>query len=80
MKCLIEVLQICSQHQNLQYRYLLSVKGVLTNSTQRISSDVSEVFVLSALEMLAAPQAPIWLPVVCERCLNKTTHSKYQVM
>ena len=37
--------------------------------------DVSEVFDWSALEMLSAPESPIWLTVVCERCLNKNnTH------
>ena len=56
------------------------VKGVLKNNTQQISSDVREVFDWSALEMLSAPESPIRLSVVCERCFNKLTHSEYQVI
>ena len=41
------------------------------NNTPEISSEVSEVFDWSALEMLSAPESPIRLPVVCERCLAK---------
>ena len=41
------------------------------NVTPEISSDVSEVFDWSALEMLATPEFPIWLPVVRETCLAK---------
>ena len=38
--------------------------------------DVSEVFDWSALEMLSAPESPILLPVVCERCLHKNNTPK----
>ena len=41
------------------------------NVTPEISSDLSEVFDRSALAMLATPEFPIRLPVVCERCLAK---------
>ena len=41
------------------------------NGTPEISSDLSEVFDWSALEILSAPEYPIRLPVVCERCLAK---------
>ena len=46
------------------------------NNTQRISSDVSEVFDWSALEMLSTPESPIWLSFVCERCFNTINNTQ----
>ena len=50
------------------------------SNAQGITSDVREVFEWSAPEILAAPESPIVLPGVCERCVIKTTHGQYQVM
>ena len=71
-QCWIEVLSKYSQHQNFQYRYLSCLRKVCNkNNTPEISSDVSEVFDWSALEMLSTPESPISFTVVCERCLAK---------
>ena len=48
------VLSKCSQHQTLQYGYLLC-ESVRKNNTPETPSDVSEVFVWSASEMCLAP-------------------------
>ena len=73
VKCLIEVLSKYSQHQNIQFGYLLCETCEL-NNTLEILSDVSEVFDWSTLEILSAPESPIWLPVVWN--MNKKIHTK----